>query len=201
MIKLINILQEIANTPYQLQSPQEHKSGNFDNDIDYNFKTDTGREYYIRFSSRWVGRSKPKDQKYNWKTELTFFPKEQNTPNEVGGENFGKILATVIDTLKKYINTYKPEHVYWKGIKTDVDKNISPEESTKRQRIYNLVMDRETKQFTEYLPYKGTKLSGLIYKGDMPIKDVNKIFTYPDNPNIWDEKTSQQKISRFNLSR
>jgi hypothetical protein len=201
MIKLINILQEIANTPYQLQSPQEHKSGNFDNYVDYNFKTNTGREYYIRFSSKWEGESKPKDQKYNWKTELTFFPKEQNTPYEVGGENFGQILATVIEALKRYIDTYKPEHIFWKGIKTDVDKNSNPEESTKRQRIYNLVMDRETKQFTEYSSYKGTRSSGLIYKETIPVKDANKLFTYPANPSFYDEKKAQQKMSRFNLSR
>lgn len=201
MIKLINILQEIANSPYQLQPPQEHKSNNFTNSVDYDFKTNTGREYYVRFSSNWVGRSKPENQKYNWKTELIFFPKERNAPKEVGGENFGQILATVIEALKKYINTYKPEHVYWKGIKTDVDKNKSPEESTKRQRIYNMVMDRTSTQFSEYTSYKGNRSSGLIYKKNIPIENANKIFTYPEAPTFYDEKTAQQKASRFNLSR
>ena len=50
MIKLIDILNEIADTAYILSSPKESKISSFDNSIDYTFTTDNNREYYIRFS-------------------------------------------------------------------------------------------------------------------------------------------------------
>jgi hypothetical protein len=102
MIKLIDILKEIADSPYTLSAPTKSQRGKFDFFVDYYFTTDNKREYYVRFSSDWKGRSKQPNQKYNWATELTFFPKENRSvgePLNVGNENFGKILATISKSL------------------------------------------------------------------------------------------------------
>jgi hypothetical protein len=201
MIKFIDILNEIADSPYSLFSPSYHKQSNFDNYVDYEFITDTGKEYYVRFSSKWEGRSKEQNQKYNWATELTFFPKAfKTTPKtEEGGENFGKILATVGQALKKYVASYKPEYVFWKGIKGHGEQVTG--DSTKRQRIYNMVMDKMAKGIAGYTPIKGDKISGLITNSEIPVPGANKIFIYPEKPSFYDEATAKAKLSRFNLQR
>jgi hypothetical protein len=205
MIKLLDLIKEIATTPYSLGPAKEKKDTrfNFSNYIDYNFTTDADREYYIRFDSKWVGRDKPADQKYNWETHLTFFPTGVKTSDdtEVGGENFGKILATVIAALKKYIEDYKPEYVYWKGIIGKDEAKPSNEDSTKRQRIYNTLMDRASQSIPGYTSIKGSKQSGLLYKDDIPIKDTNSLFKYPEEPTIHNKDDAEKKVSRFNLSR
>ena len=76
MIKLVDLLKEIADSPYTLSAPSETKYGKYMFTTDYYFTTDNKREYYVRFSSNWKGRDKQPDQKYNWATELTFFPKK-----------------------------------------------------------------------------------------------------------------------------
>lgn len=200
MIKLADLLREVADSPYQTASPQVEDRP-FEKVIDYNFETDTGREYYVRFTSKWQGRSKNEEQKYNWATELTFFPKENRMvgdPQEVGGENFGRILATVATSLKDYIKEYKPEYVYWKGIKAD--KEGKPE-VTKRQRIYNTLLGRAASTITDYKATIGDKVSWLIYDGDIPMKDTSDMFKYPEQPSHHNEKEAQAKASRFNLAR
>jgi hypothetical protein len=201
MIKLLEILNEIADSPYSLRSPSYHKQGNFDNYVDYEFTTDTGKEYYVRFSSKWVGRSKKQDQKHNWQTELTFFPKALKTTSktEEGGENFGKILATVGQALKKYTASYKPEYVFWKGIK-GYEEQVTGD-STKRQRIYNMVMDKMSKGITGYTPIKGNKLSSIVTNSEIPVPEANKIFVYPEEPSFYDEAEAKARASRFNLQR
>lgn len=203
MIRFIELLKEIANTPYELEPAKEQDTTNFDNYVDYNFKTDTDREYYVRFSSKWEGRNKKADQKYNWKTELTFFPVKigTTTDTEVGGENFGKILATVIVALKKYVEEYKPEFVYWKGIIGKEEDKPSSEDSTKRQRIYNAIMDRESKNISGYVPFKGPKQSGILYGGNIPIKGASPIFDYVEEPTVYSKDDAEKRVSRFNLSR
>jgi hypothetical protein len=169
--------------------------------VDYDFESDTGREYYVRFSTKWKGRVKNPDQKYNWATELTFFPKEHRQvgdPQEVGGENFGRILATVATTLKEYIKKYKPEYVYWKGIKADTEEKS---DVTKRQRIYNTLLGRAASTIADYKATIGDKVSWLIYDGDIPMKDTADMFKYPEEPTHHDEKVAQAKASRFNLAR
>jgi hypothetical protein len=195
------ILKEIIDSPYLLHSPSNHKQTNFDNYVDYEFTTDTGKDYYVRFSNKWVGRSKQQNQKHNWQTELTFFPKELKTTPETeeGDENFGKILATVVQALKKYTDTYKPEYVFWGGIKGHKEKTTG--DSTKRHRIYNMVMDKVAKGITEYTPIKGNKSSGLIINTEVPVSGANKIFTYPEEPSSYDEDEAKAKTSRFNLQR
>lgn len=202
-MKLLDILLEIANSPYTLSSPKERESSNFDNYVDYNFETDTKREYYVRFTSKWVGRIKQPDQRHNWATELTFFPVENRTDNttEIGGENFGRILATVIDALKRYVGEYKPEYVFWKGILSSKEEKPGSEESTKRQKIYNLIMDRETKGISGYESIKGSKASAIAFKGDIPVPGASDIFKYPEEPSFRDEEKAKMKIARFNLSR
>jgi hypothetical protein len=207
MIKLIDILNEIADTAYILSGPKESKISTFDNNIDYIFTTDNNREYYIRFSSRWVGRNKKEDQKYNWATELTFFPselKQTGDPGELGDENFGKILATVAKATKTYIQKYKPEYVFWKGIKTDEEiKNskISNIEITKRQRIYNMFMNREVSKLSGYKPTVGDKKSSVEYENEIPVKDADDIFKYPEESSMYNKADAEKKLSRFNLSR
>jgi hypothetical protein len=207
MIKLIDILKEVADTAYTLSSPKESKISTFDNNVDYTFTTDIGREYYIRFSSKWVGRNKKEDQEYNWATELTFFPsklKQTGDPGELGDENFGKILATVAQATKSYIQKYKPEYVFWKGIKTDqeVEKSkISNIEITKRQRIYNMFMNREISKLIDYKPTIGDKISFIQYEKEIPIEGSNNIFKYPEEVSIYNAADAQKRVSRFNLSR
>jgi len=201
MIKLIELLKEIADSPYSLTSPSYHKETNFSNYIDYEFTTDTGKEYYIRFNSTWAGREKEPNQKYNWKTELTFFPtaKRYTSKTEEGGENFGKILATVGEALKKYTTTYKPEYVFWKGIKGEKEQNTG--DSTKRQRIYNMLMDRMASGITGYTPIKGDKLSSIMTNNKIPIPGANKIFIYPEEPSFYNAAKAKAIASRFNLQR
>ena len=207
MIKLINILKEIADTAYALSGPKEHKQGNFDNHIDYTFTTDNGREYYIRFASKWVGRNKKGNQRYNWATELTFFPtklSQVGDPGEVGDENFGKILATVAQAVRVYTQKYKPEYVYWKGIKTDEEtkkSKISSIDITKRQRIYNMLMNREVAKLTDYNPTIGDTLSSIQYEKNIPVNGADDIFRYPEKPSMYNTADIQKKVSRFNLSR
>jgi len=202
MIKFINILNEVVDSPYLISSPIYKKSSNFSNYIDYEFTTDNKREYYVRFSNEWRGRSKPQDQKYNWTTELTFFPKKLSTSKEteVGDENFGKILATVSKALKEYITKYKPEYVFWKGIKGNKEQ-INVGDSTKRQRIYNMVMDKMANRITGYTYIKGDKTSGILTKDKIPTPGANKIFTYPEEPSFYNEEEAKKKVSKFNLQR
>lgn len=203
-MKLIDILLEIADSPYTLSPAKEQESTKFDNYVDYHFETDTKRKYYVRFTSKWAGRDKEDpNQKYNWRTELTFFPLENSTSNdtEVGGENFGKILATVISALKKFVVEYKPEYVFWKGIISNKEEKPGSAESSKRQRIYNLIMDRETKGISGYESVKGAKASGILFKGPIPVPGAKPIFDYPEEPNFRDAEKAKQTISRFNLSR
>ena len=198
-------LNEIADSPYTFSSPKEEKSGNFDNHIDYTFTTDGGREYYIRFGSRWVGRSKKNDQKYNWATELTFFPTKLShvgDPGEVGGENFGKILATVTKALKEFVQKYKPEYVFWKGIKTDKESEKgNTVDVTKRQRIYNAVMDRTVSGMSNYKSTKGNARSSIEYEKEIPVQGSDDIFKYPEEPSIDNPADNAKKLARFNLSR
>lgn len=181
MFKLADILREIADSPYNTETP--HVVAQRDRKlVDYDFKTDTGREYYIRFESKWAGKVKNPEQKYNWATELTFFPKEtrqQGDSQEVGGENFGRILATVAATLKEYIKKYKPEYVYWKGVKADTEDKP---EVTKRQRIYNTLLGRTADTISGYKATIGNTVSWLIYDGDIPMKDTADMFKYPEEP-------------------
>jgi hypothetical protein len=202
-MKLLAILKEIANDPYALNPAKEEIEGNFNNYVDYNFETDSGREYYVRFDSKWAGRGKEPDQKYNWATELTFFPVQANKTGdtEVGGENFGKILATVMKALRQFIQSYKPEYVFWKGIIGKDETKPSSTESTKRQRIYNAILDRESKSISGYTPNKGDKKSGIVYGGDIPIKGSKPIFDYPEEPSIRNKADVEKRVSRFNLSR
>ena len=200
MIKLINILKEIADSPYTLSAPTKSQRGKFDFFVDYYFTTDNKREYYVRFSSDWKGRSKQPDQKYNWATELTFFPKENRSvgePLNVGNENFGKILATVSKALTEYTKKYKPEYVFWKGIKDE--KETSPE-VTKRQRIYNVLLGREAQNIPGYKATIGDKLSSIEYEEEIPIPSATE-FKYPEAPSYYNEKEAKQKLSRFNLAR
>ena len=201
MIKLIEILNEIADSPYSLRTPIKDKLTNFENKVDYEFIAGNGKEYYIRFNNKWVGRSKPQDQKYNWETELTFFPKElKTTPGtEEGDQNFGKILATVGEALKDYISKYKPEYVFWKGIKGHGEQVTG--DSTKRQRIYNMFMDRMSKGITGYTAIKGDKSSGLINNSEFPVPGTDKMFTYPETPSFYDEAVAKAKASKFDLQR
>jgi len=201
MIKLLNILTEIANSSYILKKGEVRNTTNFETVVDYTFKTATGRDYYVRFNSNWVGRSKRESQKYNWATEMTFMPVEHKTTpdTEVGGENFGKILATVGEALKEYIQDYKPEYVFWKGIKGHGEKN--PGESTKRHRIYNALMDKIARQIPGYSPAKGPQVSGLIINREVPVQEADKILKYPEQPTYYDEKAAAEKVSRFNLKR
>lgn len=203
MIKFIDILLEIADSPYTLSPAKEQETTKFDSYVDYNFETAAKREYYIRFTSKWAGRNKKPEQKYNWATELTFFPVELRTDSstEVGDENFGKILATVLVALNKYIVEYKPEYVFWKGIVSSKEDKPGSSESSKRQRIYNLIMDRETKGISGYEYVKGTKSSGVLFKGQIPVPGANNVFDYPEDPTIYDEEKAKAKVSRFNLSR
>lgn len=198
-------LNEIADSPYTFSSPKEEKPGNFYNDIDYTFTTDGGREYYIRFGSRWVGRSKKNDQKYNWATELTFFPTKLShvgDPGEVGGENFGKILATVTKALKEFVQKYKPEYVFWKGIKTDKESEKgNTVDVTKRQRIYNAVMDRTVSGMSNYKSTKGNARSSIEYEKEIPVQGSDDIFKYPEEPSIDNPTDNAKKLARFNLSR
>lgn len=209
-MKFLDLLKEIATSSYTLSSAKESRETSRDVYVDYNFETDSKREYYVRFSSKWVGREKQPDQKYNWATELTFFPVALSSKDtEVGGENFPKILGTVIEALKKYISEYKPEYVYWKGIISNKEEKPSSEESNKRQRIYNLLMDRGTSGISGYTPIKGNKwlgyganrLSGLLYDGEIPVENADKIFKYPEEPTLRDEEEIKKRVSRFNLSR
>ena len=200
MIKLINILKEIADSPYSLSSPSYHKFTKYGFDIDYNFTTDNKREYYIRFKSNWAGRSKQPNQKYNWITELTFFPAKpyaDDEPTNVGDENFGKILATVSKALSEYVKKYKPEYIFWKGIK-DV-KETNPE-ITKRQRIYNTLLGRDAQKISGYKPTIGDKLSSIEYEGEIPIPSA-KEFEYPEQPSYYNANVEKQKLTRFNLKR
>ena len=200
-------INEIADTPYTLSSPKESKPSAFDIGIDYTFTTDNGREYYVRFGSRWVGRNKNEDQKYNWATELTFFPselKQTGDPGELGDENFGKILASVAEAVKSYVQKYKPEYLYWKGIKTDQEvqkSKTSNVDITKRQRIYNLFMNREVSKLSGYKPTVGDKRSSVEYENEIPVKDADDIFKYPEEPSMYNKADSEKKLSRFNLSR
>jgi hypothetical protein len=204
MISINNLLNEIAGSPFPLDSPSERKEGKLNNYVDYNFKSDTEREYYVRFDSKWIGTDKEEDQRYNWATELTFFPVElrrDNDNTEVGGENFGRILATVIKALKDFVSEYKPEYVYWKGIVGKDESKPGSADSTKRQRIYNKIMDREASSIAGYDAAVGEKLSSIKYDGDIPIKDASPLFDYPMEPTIKDPEKVKQKLSRFNLSR
>jgi hypothetical protein len=203
MIKLLDILLEIADSPYTLSPAKEQETTKFDSYVDYNFETAAKREYYVRFTSKWAGRDKKPEQKYNWVTELTFFPVELRTDSstEVGGENFGKILATVLDALNKFVVKYKPEYVFWKGIISNKEEKPGSTDSSKRQRIYNLILDRETKGISGYESVKGTKASGILFKGDIPVPGASPIFKYPEEPSLYDAEKSKAKLSRFNLSR
>ena len=198
MIKFITILNEIVDSPYSLSPPIFHKENNFRNYVDYEFTTDNKREYYIRFDNGWTGTDKT-TQKYNWATELTFFPKELSTSKgddtEVGDENFGKILATVSKALKEYTTKYKPEYVYWKGIKGNKETKVG--DSNKRQRIYNMVMDKMASGITGYTSIKGDRVSGILTKDEIPIPGINKIFTYPEKPSFYNEEEAKNKRSRF----
>jgi len=202
-MRFILLLKEIATASYTLEAPKENKEGKFDNYVDYNFETDTKRKYYVRFTSKWAGRNKQQDQKHNWATELTFFPVQANTTGdtEVGGENFGKILATVIEALKDFIKEYKPEYVFWKGIIGKEENKPDTADSTKRQRIYNAIMDREAKSVSGYVPNKGPKSSGILYGGDIPINGSHPIFDYPEEPSVYNKDDAEKRVSRFNLSR
>lgn len=202
-MKLIDILKEIATSHYTLSTAKEEKETSRQSYIDYNFETDSKREYYVRFSSKWEGRNKKPDQKYNWATELTFFPVALSTSRdtEVGGENFPKILGTVIEALKKYISEYKPEYVYWKGIISNKEEKPGSEESSKRQRIYNALMDRGVSSIPGYKSIKGSKVSGLLYDGEIPVENADKIFKYPEEPTLYDEEEAKKRVSRFNLVR
>jgi hypothetical protein len=207
MIKLINILKEIADTAYTLSGPKEHKTSNFNNYVDYTFTTDNGREYYVRFNSNWVGRSKKANQKYNWGTELTFFPtklQQAGDKGELGDENFGKILATVAQAINVYTQKYKPEYVFWKGIKTDEEKKrskLSDVDITKRQRIYNMLMNREISKLSSYKPTIGDTLSSIQYEKNVPVEGADDIFKYPEVPSMYNAADAQKRVSRFNLSR
>lgn len=200
MIKLLNILSEIADSPYPLTPPSYRKVTKWDNYVDYNFTTDTGRKYYVRFSNTWKGGDKEPDQKYNWYTELTFsFTELASTPDtEVGTENFGKILATVGEALKKYTSTYKPEYIAWRGIIGHKEEKAG---ISKRHRVYNMFLDREGKNIKGYTLIKGDHTSGLMTNSKIPVPGASEIFTYPEPPSIYDKLKSQAKISRFNLSR
>jgi hypothetical protein len=202
-MKLLNLLFEIATTSYTLSNAKESIESKFDNYVDYNFKTDSGRDYYVRFEGKWVGRDKKDNQKYNWAVELTFFPVEARTSDvtEIGGENFGKIIATVIQALKKYVKDYKPEYVFWKGIVGKEENKPGVEDSSKRQRIYNAIMDRSLGSISGYVSQKGNKLSAIMFDGDIPVKGASDIFKYPEEPSFYDEKEANAKLSRFNLKR
>jgi hypothetical protein len=200
MIKLVDLLKEIADSPYTLSAPTKTQQGKFIFYVDYYFTTDNKREYYVRFSSEWKGRSKQPDQKYNWATELTFFPKGNRLvgePTNVGDENFGKILATISKALTEYIKKYKPEYVFWKGIKDEKETNPGV---TKRQRIYNVLLGREAQNIPGYKATIGDKLSSIEYEGEIPIPSA-KEFKYPETPSYYDEEKAKQKVSRFNLAR
>ena len=200
-------LNEIANTPYTLSSPKERKPSAFDVDVDYTFTTDNGREYYIRFASRWVGRNKKEDQKYNWATELTFFPselKQTGDPGELGDENFGKILATVAEATSNFVKKYKPEYLFWKGIKTDQEiqkSKTSTVDITKRQRIYNMFMNREVSKLSGYKPMVGDKRSSVEYENEIPVNGADDIFKYPEQPTMYNAADAEKKLSKFKLSR
>ena len=200
MIKLVDLLKEIADSPYTLSAPSKTARGKYEYVIDYHFTTDNKREYYVRFSSNWKGRDKQPGQKYNWATELTFFPTQLRLvgqPLNVGDENFGKILATVSRALNEFVKKYKPEYVYWKGIKDEKETNP---ETTKRQRIYNTLLGRDAQKIQGYKATIGDKLSSLEYEGEVPIPSA-KEFEYPEQPSNYDAERAKGLASRFNLSR
>lgn len=203
MISLLEILREIADTPYSI-SPAKEEKHSFSPSVDYEFKTDKNREYYIRFSSRWEGRIKPKDQKYNWKTELTFFPKELSKvgdPSEVGDENFGKILATVKKACEEYIQKYKPEYLFFKGIKSDDKTKEKDLNISKRQRVYNQLMERNFESLKKfgYDVKIGSPASYLLRTSEIedPKEGIHK---YPEAPTFDDDPTNQPRF-KLNLQR
>lgn len=221
-MKLVDILKEIATSHYTLSSPDADKKGS-DINVYYYFTTDSGREYYVLLASTWVGTLKDPDQKYNWRTKLTFMPKnpyDTSDSNEIGGENFPKILGTVVEALKEYISTYKPEYIWWSGIPTDKEdadakekrmadkeKGIPIEKTTdpsKRQRIYNAILNKEAEKISGYKSKIGAE-SSLLYDGEIPIKDSHPLFKYPKKPTVKGNKEDEEfydKIrSRFNFSR
>ena len=200
MIKLVDLLNEIADSPYILSAPSKTARGKYEYVIDYHFTTDNKREYYVRFSSNWKGRDKQPNQKYNWATELTFFPKKTSLvgdPTNIGDENFGKILATVSRALTEFVKDYKPEYVFWKGIKAENENNP---EVTKRQRIYNVLLGRDAQKISGYKATIGDRLSSIEYEGEVPIPSA-KDFEYPEQPSDYDAEVAKQKVSRFNLAR
>jgi hypothetical protein len=202
MISLLKILKEIADKSYNISSAKEEKDS-FNPCVDYEFKTDKNREYYIRFSSRWEGRRKSKDQKYNWKTELTFFPKELSKvgdPSEIGDENFGKILATVKKACEEYIQDYKPEYLFFKGIKSDDKEKEKNLNISKRQRIYNQLMEKNLESLKKfgYDIKIGSPVSYLLKTSEIedPKEGIHK---YPETPTFNDEPF--QSKFKLNLQR
>lgn len=193
-MKFLHILKEIATSHYTLSSPDVDRTGG-DIRVYYYFTTDSKREYYVLFRSVWVGVTKEPDQKYNWRTKLTFMPKNPYDTGDsmnIGGENFPKILGTVVEAIKEYISTYKPEYIWWSGTPSDKERGA---DTTKRQRIYNAILNREVEKIPGYKSKIGAE-SSLLYDGEIPIKDSHPIFKYPEKPTFKGEKD----ISRFNLS-
>ena len=202
-MKLLDILKEIATSHYTLSNPDVDRKGN-DVDVYYYFTTDSKREYYILFRSTWDGSYKESGQKYNWKTKLTFMPKnpyDTGDSMDIGGENFPKILGTVVEALKKYISTYKPEFIYWSGSPSDKERGA---DTAKRQRIYNAILNREAEKIPGYKSKIGAE-SSLLYDGEIPVEDLHPIFKYPNKPTVRgnkeDDELHNKKMSRFNLSR
>ena len=123
-------------------------------------------------------------------------------PGEVGGENFGKILATVTKALKEFVQKYKPEYVFWKGIKTDKESEKgNTVDVTKRQRIYNAVIDRTVSGMSNYKSTKGNARSSIEYEKEIPVQGSDDIFKYPEEPSIDNPADNAKKLARFNLSR
>lgn len=203
-MKLLDILLEIANTPYHIDKVDVDVKSPKSNEVKYYFETDKKRKYYISFKSSWVGSNKIKEDNPNWQTSLTFNIDDSKYMNrEINDEDFGKILATVITATKSFIKDYKPEYITYQGIEAEKEKsNNGYVDSTKRQRIYDNIAKRELKNVNSDYEFKDNGYnSDLIYKKDLPIPGSNKIFNYPEQPSVMQTNTSNTRRFKFNLSR
>lgn len=203
-MKLLDILLEIANTPYHIYKVDVDLTSPKSNEVKYYFETDKKRKYYISFKSIWVGSNKIKEDDPNWKTSLTFNIDDSKDMNrEINDEDFGKILATVITATESFIKDYKPEYITYQGLSAGKERsNTEYIDSTKRQRIYDNIAKRELKNVNSDYEFKDYgSHSDLIYKKDLPIPGSNKIFNYPEQPFVRQTNTSSSSRFKFNLSR
>lgn len=205
MIKFMNLLLEIGNSPYPFSKPSFKKIDSDHLVWEYVFTTEKkerelkdpdtgelekkmvgGKTYKVIFDSyyedtEWVtdvsfDYTKTKDTNpefFSWDDE-----EELSNKTETDDFDFIKIMSTVTAIIEDFMKKYKPEVVEFSGMPGKGEEGISSAEETKRDRIYNTMLDRKIKSFPQY-SYSREGDRTVIRSKEIPVPGAPKIFKHP----------------------